>query len=71
MTDTLIAVQDYLSPAENTSTHTESKAHNAPTNLATEIMVAAAAEITPESVIEAPLETATEEAIDDVPNGFI
>ena len=72
MTDTLNTVQSDLSPAENTSTHTESKAHNAPTNLATEIMVAAAAEITPDAAHEATVETAAEEeAIAEVPNGFI
>ena len=72
MTDTLNTVQSDLSPAENTSTHSESKAQNAPTNLATEIMVAAAAEITPDASHEATVETAAEEeAIADVPNGFI
>jgi superfamily II DNA/RNA helicase len=72
MTDTLNTVQSDFSPAENTSITTESKAHNAPTNLATEIMVAAAAEITPDAFQEATVETAAEEeAIADVPNGFI
>jgi len=72
MTDTLNTVQSDLSPAENTSITNETKAHNAPTNLATEIMVAAAAEITPDAFQEATVETAAEEeAIVDVPNGFI
>jgi len=71
MTDTFNAVQDDLSPAENTSIATESTAQTAATNLATEIMVAAAAEITPEVLPEATVEAAAEEAIADAPNGFI
>jgi len=72
MTDTLNTVQDDLSPAENTSRSTESTAPSAPTNLATEIMVAAAAEITPEAAPEVTAEVAEEvEAIADVPNGFV
>jgi superfamily II DNA/RNA helicase len=68
MTDTLNTVQDDLSPAENTSIVTESPAQNAPINLATEIMVAAAAEITPEVTTEVAEEV---EAIADLPNGFV
>jgi hypothetical protein len=72
MTDTLNTVQDDLSPAEITSIPTESTAQSAPTNLATEIMVAAAAEITPEAAPETTTEVAEEvEAIADVPNGFV
>ena len=72
MTDTLNTVQDDLSPAENTSLSTESTAPSAPTNLATEIMVAAAAEITPEAAPEATTAVAEEvEAIVDMPNGFV
>jgi superfamily II DNA/RNA helicase len=71
MTDTLNTVQDDLSSAENTSMATESSAQTASTNLATEIMVAAAAEITPEVALEATTEVAEEEAVADVPNGFI
>ncbi|PUE40393.1 DEAD/DEAH box helicase [Limnohabitans sp. Hippo3] len=67
MTDTLNTVQNDLSSAENTSIATETVAQMAPSKLATDIMLAAAAEITP----EATAETATEEAIADVPNGFI
>ena len=68
MTDTLNTVQDDLSPAEITSIATEAEGTHAPTNLATEIMVAAAVEIAP----EASAETAAEEdAVSDVPNGFI
>ena len=69
MTDTLNTVQDDLSPVENTSLST---APSAPTNLATEIMVAVAAEITPEVAPEITTEVAEEvEAIADVPNGFV
>ena len=68
MTDTLNTVQDDLSSAENTSIATETVAQTAPSNLATEIMVAATAEIAPEVTVEAAAE---EEAIADVPNGFI
>ena len=72
MTDTLNTVQDDLSPAEITSIATESTAQAAPTNLATEIMVAAAAEITADAVPEVDAEEAEEiEAIADVPNGFV
>ena len=72
MTDTLNTVQDDLSPAEITSIPTESTAQSAPTNLATEIMVAAAAEITPEAAPEATTAVAEEvEAIVDMPNGFV
>ncbi len=72
MTDTLNTVQDDLSPAEITSIATESTAQNAPTNLATEIMVAAAAEIAPEASPEVDAEVTEEvEAIADVPNGFV
>ena len=72
MTDTLNTVQDDLSPAEITSFSTESTAQSAPTNLATEIMVAAAAEITPEAAPEATTAVAEEvEAIVDMPNGFV
>ena len=72
MTDTLNTVQDDLSSAENTSMTTESSAQTASNNLATEIMVAAAAEITPEVAPEATADEATEvEAIADVPNGFV
>ena len=67
MTDTLNTVQNDLSSAENTSIATETAAQMAPSKLATDIMLAAAAEITP----EATAETATEEAVADVPNGFI
>ncbi|WP_416559057.1 DEAD/DEAH box helicase [Limnohabitans sp. yimb22184] len=69
MTDTLKTVQDDLSSAENTSIATETVAQIAPSNLATEIMVAATAEIAPEATVEAAAEE--EEAIADVPNGFI
>ncbi len=68
MTDTLNTVQDDLSPAENTSMATESSTQTTSTNLATEIMVAAAAEIAPAEA------TATEtmaEPVADVPNGFV
>ena len=72
MTDTLNTVQDDLSSAENTSMTTESSTLTASNNLATEIMVAAAAEITPELAPEATADEATEvEAIADVPNGFV
>ncbi|MEY3611899.1 MAG: ATP-dependent helicase RhlE, partial [Pseudomonadota bacterium] len=72
MTDTLIAVQDDLSPAQTTSIATDSTAQTAAANLATEIMVAAAAEITPPSFHETTADTAAEEeAVADVPNGFI
>ena len=71
MTDTLITVQNDLSSAENTSITTESSAQTASTNLATEIMVAAAAEITPQAAPEATTEAAEEEAVAEVPNGFI
>jgi hypothetical protein len=49
MTDTLNTVRDDLSPAEITSIATESTAQAAQKNLATEIMVAAAAEINHET----------------------
>jgi hypothetical protein len=52
MTDTLNTVQSDLSPDEITSIATESTAQAAPTNLATEIMVAAAAEITADAAPE-------------------
>ena len=72
MTDTLNTVQGDLSPAEITSIPTESTAPSAPTNLATEIMVAAAAEIPPEAIHEVTTAEAEEvEAIADVPNGFV
>jgi len=72
MTDTLIAVQDDLSPAEITSITTESTAQPVATNLATEIMVAAAAEITADAAPEVDAELTEEvEAIADVPNGFV
>ncbi len=72
MTDTLNTVQDDLSSAEITSIATDSTAQTAATNLATEIMVAAAAEITPEPATEVATEAAEEaEAIADVPNGFV
>ena len=72
MTDTLNTVRDDLSPAEITSIATESTAQAAQKNLATEIMVAAAAEITPETAAEIAAEVTEEvDAIADVPNGFI
>jgi superfamily II DNA/RNA helicase len=72
MTDTLNTVQDDLSPAEITSIATESTAQPAATNLATEIMVAAAAEITTDAAHEVAAEVTEEvEAIADVPNGFV
>ncbi len=75
MTDTLNTVQSDLSPAEITSIVTESTAQRAATNLATEIMVAAAAEITQEAAPEVDAEVTAEteeiEAIADVPNGFV
>eukprot|EP01030_Chromulinospumella_sphaerica_P003289 gene3289-3217_t len=72
MTDTLNTVQDDLSPAEITSMATESTAQAAASNLALEIMAAAAAEITPEPAAELTPEAAEEvEAVADVPNGFI
>ncbi|WP_353239377.1 DEAD/DEAH box helicase [Limnohabitans sp.] len=69
MTDTLNTVQSDLSPVEITSTATGSTAQPAATNLATEIMVAAAAEITPEPAAE--VDTEEVEAIAELPNGFI
>ncbi|WP_291939161.1 DEAD/DEAH box helicase [Limnohabitans sp.] len=72
MTDTLIAVQDDLSPAENTSFATESTAQPAASNLALDIMATAAAEITPDAATEVMTEMAEEiEAVADVPNGFV
>ncbi|PVE05417.1 DEAD/DEAH box helicase [Limnohabitans sp. Rim28] len=73
MTDTLNTVRDDLSPAEITSIATESTAQAAQKkNLATEIMVAAAAEIAPETAAKiAPELTEEVEAIADVPNGFV
>jgi superfamily II DNA/RNA helicase len=72
MTDTLNTVQDDLSPAEITSNPTKSTAQTVSTNLATDIMVAAAAEITPAAAPEFTTEEAEEiEAIADVPNGFV
>jgi superfamily II DNA/RNA helicase len=72
MTDTLNTVQSDLSPAEIPSIATESTAQAAPTNLATEIMVAAAAEITADAAPEVDAEEAEEvEAVADVPNGFV
>jgi hypothetical protein len=72
MTDTLNTVQDDLSPAEITSTTTESAAQAAQKNLATEIMVAATAEITYETPTEiVSEESENEEAIADEPNGFV
>ncbi len=72
MTDTLNTVQNDLSSAENTSIATESTAQPAASNLALEIMTAAAAEITPEPAAEVTNAAAEEvEAVADVPNGFI
>ena len=74
MTDTLNTVQDDLSPAENISISSESASVTPAANLATEIMVAAAAEITPAEApaAEASAEAVTEvEAAADVPNGFV
>ena len=72
MTDTLNTVQSDLSPAEIPSIAIESTAQAAPINLATEIMVAAAAEITADAAPEDTTEEAVEvEAIADVPNGFV
>ena len=72
MTDTLNTVQSDLSPAEITSIATETTAQPAATNLATEIMVAAAAEISADAAPEAAAELTEEvEAIADVPNGFV
>jgi superfamily II DNA/RNA helicase len=72
MTDTLNTVRDDLSPAEITSIATESTAQAAQKNLATEIMVAAAAEIAPETAAKIATEvTEAVEAIADVPNGFV
>ena len=72
MTDTLNTVQSDLSPAEITSMATESTAQPVATNLATEIMVAAAAEITSDAAPEVAAEEPEEvEAVSDVPNGFV
>jgi superfamily II DNA/RNA helicase len=72
MTDTLNTVQSDSSPAEITSMATEPTAQPAASNLALEIMAAAAAEITPEPAAEVTPEAAEEvEAVADVPNGFI
>ena len=74
MTDTLNTVQDDLSPAENISISAESSSTTPVANLATEIMVAAAAEITPTEApaAETSVEAVTEvEAAADVPNGFV
>ena len=72
MTDTLNTVQDDLSPAQITSMTDDTTAQAAQKNLATEIMVAAAAEVVPDALQEATTEVAEEiEAISDVPNGFI
>ena len=72
MTDTLNTVQDDLSPAEITSITSESTAQAAQKNLATEIMVAAAAEITAETPAEIVSEESEKvEAIADEPNGFV
>ncbi|MCE2782521.1 DEAD/DEAH box helicase [Limnohabitans sp.] len=72
MTDTLNTVQDDLSPAEITSIATATTAHPVATNLATEIMVAAVAEITPEEAVEDTAESTEEvEAVADVTNGFV
>jgi superfamily II DNA/RNA helicase len=72
MTDTLNTVQDDLSPAEITSIATESTAQTPATNLATDIMVAAAAEITHKAAPEFTAKSTEEvEAIADVPNGFV
>ena len=72
MTDTLNTVQNDLSSAENTSIATESTAQPAASNLALEIMTAAAAEITPEPAAEVTNAAAEEvETVADVPNGFI
>jgi hypothetical protein len=60
MTDTLNTVQSDLSPAEITSMATESTAQAAASNLALEIMAAAAAEITPEPAAEVTTEAAEE-----------
>ena len=74
MTDTLNTVQDDLSSAENMTNSTESSTTTTSTNLATEIMVAAAAEITTEETsvqAEAVEPAADEEVVADVPNGFV
>lgn len=81
MTDTFNAVQDDLSPAQIPTVITASTAPAAPTNLATEIMVAAAAEIALDATPQASAPMAqdgdeAEDAMDtpaaaDVPNGFI
>ncbi len=69
MTDTLNTVQSDLSPAEITSIATESTAQPASTNLATAIMVAAAAEINSDAAPEVNAEEV--EVVSDVPNGFV
>ena len=74
MTDTLNTVQDDLSSAENMTNSTESSTTTTSTNLATEIMVAAAAEITTEETsvqAEAVEPAADAEVVADVPNGFV